>query len=554
MEMTDRLFFILAMLITASCAYHRNDAATPFEFRNLCTYAFLYVLCRILFSPGKTRKVCEQIIVLSISCLCLYESYLCVEQITGHRFSNNQRFICTGTFSNPGPLAGLLAVGSTLALSWIILYGKENSGNSFIASLTSRTALLSAFTGTVLIPATGSRSALCSLAAGLLAVLAKKRPAGLERLITGHRYLFFTASVLLLMLSTVCMYNVKKESAEGRLFMNRITIMAIAESPLTGTGPGSFTHSYGNAQYRYFTGGNYTEKERMTADCPEFAFNTFLCTGLEYGVPSMILLISAIICSIVNSTRNASPFGESLLALAVFSLFSYPHEIAVFRLLMPVFAASGASSARMPRNTATAAAILSSTLFLWCIPGMAVTAETEKKWKALQTLYRQQDYSSVVKSYPELLPEMKHNYRFLFQFGHSLREERQYARSDTILKMGESLSGDPMFWNLIGRNAQDMGNSAEAERCYSKAFSMIPNRLYPLYLLAVLYHETGNAEKFSDMIEQIDGFKPKVESEVTRTLRKELYALDSIPVSDCRHFKHFPNKPEMAYDCNGNNL
>ena len=88
--------------------------------------------------------------------------------------------------------------------------------------------------------------------------------------------------------------------------------------------------------------------------------------------------------------------------------------------------------------------------------------------------------------------------------------------------MGSSISCDPMFWNIMGNNATAQGNYERAKECYTKAFCMIPNRLYPLSLLAKLYHENGDTTLFLHLSNAINSFVPKVESELTKELREEI--------------------------------
>jgi len=82
-------------------------------------------------------------------------------------------------------------------------------------------------------------------------------------------------------------------------------------------------------------------------------------------------------------------------------------------------------------------------------------------------------------------------------------------KSDAILRMGTEISSDPMFWNVMGNNSLALWKYREAEDRYKHAFYMVPNRLYPLYLLAKLYHEEGDTAKFMYMAEKIASFPQK---------------------------------------------
>ena len=79
-----------------------------------------------------------------------------------------------------------------------------------------------------------------------------------------------------------------------------------------------------------------------------------------------------------------------------------------------------------------------------------------------------------------------------------------------------------MFWNVMGNNSVAIGDYKKAEFCYKYSFQMLPNRLYPLVLLAQMYEKEGDYKKALEIIDKIEHFKPKVESERTEFLRVEI--------------------------------
>ena len=71
-------------------------------------------------------------------------------------------------------------------------------------------------------------------------------------------------------------YGLKKDSANGRLFIWQNTIMAWSEAPLFGVGIDGFERAYAEAQHDYFKKGNALEQDsRYTelAGVVEAAFN-----------------------------------------------------------------------------------------------------------------------------------------------------------------------------------------------------------------------------------------------------------------------------------------
>ena len=91
------------------------------------------------------------------------------------------------------------------------------------------------------------------------------------------------------------------------------------------------------------------------------------------------------------------------------------------------------------------------------------------------------------------------------------------------------ISSDPMFWNIAGRNYEMLGDVAAAELAYLHAHRMIPDRVYPLYLLAKLYLADGQTEKAFATACRVIAHKPKVESVQTREMQAELRKLLEMP-------------------------
>ena len=130
------------------------------------------------------------------------------------------------------------------------------------------------------------------------------------------------------------------------------------------------------------------------------------------------------------------------------------------------------------------------------------------------------NFYSIKKGY-EWFASESDNHEFLFAFGKRLREEGRYNDSNAVLRQGTRCCADPMFYVLIGNNYKDMKYYDLAEQAYNKAFSVMPNRLYPLYQLMLLYHDSGNEPKTQAMAKRVIEMMPKIESRATRDMKKK---------------------------------
>ena len=78
----------------------------------------------------------------------------------------------------------------------------------------------------------------------------------------------------------------------------------------------------------------------------------------------------------------------------------------------------------------------------------------------------------------------------------------------------------------------ELGDYREAEERYKHAFYMVPNRLYPLVLLAKLYYNEGDTVRFLKMSDVVEHFVPKVESVRTENLRAEIRELKNSYITE----------------------
>ena len=157
--------------------------------------------------------------------------------------------------------------------------------------------------------------------------------------------------------------------------------------------------------------------------------------------------------------------------------------------------------------------------------GVIGSKEMKRKRNMIEVSNMSADYYKTISICESLGDIIKSDYSALFEYGLALNKVGYYMESDSILKMGTERSSDPMFWDIMGNNSLALGDYREAERCYKHAFYMLPNRLYPLYLLAKLYHEEGDTTQFLKMADNIDLFVSKVESKNTDRLRNEIREL-----------------------------
>lgn len=398
--------------------------------------------------------------------------------------SCNDTFRMTGTFKNPGPFGGFVAVGLAIV---VVMLDRSRVGKKSEALFGKIILLLVLSLGVIVLPASMSRAAWLALfvSLSLYALIEKKlwnnlkkRPCLLYALLLGILILSFVA------------FTIKQDSALGRLHIWNIECRAIANGPMLGYGRDTFLGVYGDTQANYFSCCYRPDWTYRVAGAPEYAFNEYLKIGVEYGIPIMILFVSLLLFLICSLLKQRSPIAYGTIAFSVFAFFSYPLSLWQFRLVLSFAVISAIPNGGRAWRLLSLffIIILATYASVVFIPSEIKKKSNEYRWQNIEKQARHQGYScDALNEYKTMFDELKGNARFIYAYGMALRKHHRFFESNKVLKYGTKHSADPMFYNAIGDNYKDLGKYDKAEESYIHAHNMVPDRLYPLVLQMELY-------------------------------------------------------------------
>lgn len=513
------LFLAVVFLLTinygigVSC----DEVHQIYQWRQFCLRGIITGGILIIFSFILRPKTIVSIIECSIIAVCTVEAVYSLLQLYGVLPSLHSIFKVTGSFYNPGPLGGFIAVSIPISLHKIfesetnktakhILYTALIINAIALPSTLSRTAWIAAIVSTIYVLVGNGK--LVGVWASLPAYI-KIRP----------KYLFLIFTFICIV-GAVFLWHIKRDSALGRLLLWKISALAIADAPIFGNG--NFAAAYGAAQEKYFANNDASISEKLAAGSPDYAFNEYLQIGVEYGVLVLILVLTALIIIIRKSLLNKSlGLSGALIAIMVFAFASYPLHLPVFVAvaLLIFFGIIINSSRKIFAILIPVAVILFSSFNLSSLNQKSTNVSS---WSRMQILYRNKCYGDVVNRYSTIYDSMSWNPRFVYEYGHSLYKSKQYEAAIPILENAARLSADPMPLNVLGECHQALHQFSAAESYYRRAANRIPSRLYPHYLLYFLYCDMGNDSLRRKEYELVNTLEIKTESPATRDLRKKV--------------------------------
>lgn len=464
------------------------------------------------------------------------ESYWGMRQLYGFNHSLHNQFKITGSFFNPGPYACYLSVILPVAFYYLLHDWNCRKVRFRIrywkVYLRWGVSALTCIGAILVLPATMSRASWLAGIGGCGMIILfyilknkkvsiyynthKKRCIGLLSLLT-----------VLLFAGCIGMYYLKKDSADGRTLIWKNSVQTILHHP-AGVGIGNFSGSYGDEQAAYFAAGKGSQQEEYVAGNPEYAFNEYLQICIEQGIFPFILFMAIIGYSLyIGIRRKKVAPTASLLSLLIVCTMSYPFSVLPFLIALAFILAWIHSDEKrksfIPTLTPGFALVGLLVLFL-CLYNRYPTYQAYKKWYTL-TLYGASTSSDAIKKYKEIYPLLADQLNFLFEYAQCASKNEMYEESNRILEKATRISCDPMLYNIMGKNHQALQKYAEAEQCFQKSANIVPNRIYPYYLMALMFVEAGDMEKAKAAAHIVLTKEPKVKSTAIDEMKEKMRKL-----------------------------
>lgn len=345
------------------------------DFFELIGLSILYFQVRIL--PKKYYLILIASIIVSGIIQAVYGNL----QLYNVYSSHHNLFNITGSFFNPGPYAGYLAMILPISL-YLYLDSKRKidilkkdadpgkmkfinrikNKNSLIRAevkpasiflnirrilisiikqfisgrlklkLLYAITLLGSLSITLVLPATRSRAAwlaaITSLAISVLVFYPTRRILNNSLKTPLKKVLSIALLICIMVVGLAGIYYLKKDSADGRLLIWRVCTEMIKDRPIFGQGANSFEVHYMEYQARFFENNPFANPN--VADDISYPFNEFVKVFVELGSVGIIFLLSILFILFKPSRTNNQRSIYSALglcSLSVFALFSYPTEI-----------------------------------------------------------------------------------------------------------------------------------------------------------------------------------------------------------------------------------
>lgn len=443
----------------------------------------------------------------------LLQTGIGVLQQAGLVASLHNDFDVTGSFGNPAPWGGYLAVSVLMAVAALRQPGTERSGQRWPLLA----ALVVLLYGLWL---ADSRAAWLATGCGWLALEVLRLKTAAARL-KGT-----VASGVALLLCVGALYSYRTASADARLLIWKAGSTLFLHHPWTGTGVNGFAANYMPAQGDYLA--NAGAEERLLASDNMLAYNEPLCLACEQGVVGFLLL-GGVTGWLLLGAASAFRTGKDMLfppfvGWLVFSCFSYPMAEPALALLFPFFL--GRAVVLRPNAVHRPVAGRWTVRYAGCLCAVCVGCffgyNGLQRYRADQRLailfFEEgpvaQRVAEAGMGFVYRNSDLLHRYATLWM----IREELPQA-----VKALEALRNmAPSAGVLLdaGLCLEQTGQYEAAASAYAEAARWVPGLLTPRFRLFMLYARQGKDEQARQQARKVLGQAVKLEDDRTLQMRR----------------------------------
>lgn len=504
---------------------------------------FLFLLIHQVATTCKPQYLFGTVIVFTLA-LSIHG----ILQYSGLMLSVKNKNEVIGNFDNPAGFAAALACVFPLCF---LFFKHENDCLRYTAFTSAALMALSVFFS-------GSRVGMMAIAVVMtIWLLVQSNSNNTVPILNINKRLKTLFTVVFLCVLLFFLYFIKKDSADGRLLIWKCSSKMVADKPVFGHGHGAFQAKYMLYQAEYLN-THSNSRFALLADNVSHPFNEYLLVLTEHGFAGLglLLLFGLLVFRVYRYKPNEKKLSAmmSLLALAVFSLFSYPLRypftwVLLFLNLTVIFNTSRFNNSFL--NTFTRKRFVFSEIYSRSIIFLisivllvysVILTRAEMEWNRIACFSTVKELTK----YDYLYQWLGKNGFFLYNHAAELHAAKEHEKSLEVFKLCLRYYNDMDVQLLLASNYKSLGNHIDTEKHLKIAASMCPARFLPLYQLTKHFIDLERMDEAYSIAQKIIDKEIKVPSAAIYAIKNEMQKLLDCRESNNQLFKENLDKSSSS--------
>lgn len=502
---------------------------TSGKFINATQTPKFYFVAIFIIAGIMTATVCQKrlsflvfrnkTVLWGINILLFLQACYGLMQFIGWTPSNHSRFSVTGSFDNPAGFAAVLSAGIQTGY---FLFANAKRVERCLALFISAVIAIAVF--------------LSNSRTGMLAVIISSTVFWMIQTnnmrkfwqLRRHQILILLILFFFIAVSAFILYYLRRDSANGRILIWKISFEMVKDKPVFGHGAGAFPAKYMEFQADYFK-NNPCSKYAYLADNVKHPFNEFLKITIEFGLSGLLVLFLFILFFlgkiVKNKGKDKALVFSGLLSFLVIACLSYPMQYVACWLLLVFYHSAFLPSKEIKiRNTLfqVVSRVIIVTVCIFSLYCIFRRMRSEMDWKKTAVSSLKENTEEILTAYKKLYStSLKHNPFFLYNYGAVLNAAGKFASSIKVLNECQKYFNDYDLQLFLADNYKRKGNPGKAIQIYKHASNMIPCRFIPLYQIFEIYKGSGQKDVVVKYANRIIRKKVKVPSLAVNFIKTE---------------------------------
>ena len=436
------IFFAYMLFIFIYLLFRTHKSFINLKFNYFLSFLILY-----LFFKNLNFKQIKQLFVIIIL-ICLIQSIYGLLQF--FNLLPSLYSYPTGSFDNLAGFTACIVATLPFAIHHILHTAKNNKTFFYIS-------LITLLFGNLIVFLSCSRTGIFALLIIYLIIFSYKMRKFLIKNIKSSLFIIFLSFILI----SVTLYNIKKDSTNGRILIWKTTLNMIKTNPIFGSKSGYFTANYMLNQASYFK-ENKNSQYILNADNVMYPFNEYLLLMLEYGIVGLSFIIGLLFHIIKTEKNKISPQFLSLISIIIFSLFSYPIRYPIIWILISLNLALIFRKENISmtvyfnvkwRKIKTLIFIIGLINFVFFTMNISYLYRWKKE---INKYYSYNSKKEALVNFTALYKRLNKNYHFLYNYGLILNREKYFQESLNVLNNCENYFNNYDLQIILGNNLYNL--------------------------------------------------------------------------------------------------